>query len=236
MINRFFGISLVLAALHAGAAPASAQDIPSPYRFVESRQEAAFFVGRAYAAVGTLGIGPQSGDMVAARYLLEFGSALGMDVRASWMFSARDVFDPRRDPGDEVIGEAQIDIAEIDVRFKLNLTGHRTWHRLQPYLLLGGGLAFEGLQDRTLEQAANFLPADIYDFGTRFTAATGAGLGIHISDRLILRAEAGFNLWKVSLPDGFLDASRQIPFDRTGVPPEEWVSIRSLTVGLGWRF
>ena len=236
MIKRFVSHSLLFAALFGAAAPAGAQDIPSPYRFVDTRQEAALFVGRADASTGTLGIGPKSGDMIAARYLLEFGSALGMDVRASWMFSSRDVFDPRREPGDEVIGEAEIDIAEIDVRFKLNLTGHRTWNRLQPYLLLGGGLAFEGLQDRTLEEAANFLPADVYEFGTRFTAATGAGIGIHLSNRLVLRAEGGFNLWKVVLPDGFLDASRQIPFDRTGVPPEEWVSVRSLTLGLGWRF
>lgn len=213
-----------------------AQEIPSPYRFVETRQEAAFFVGTAGTATGALELGPRSGDLVGLRYILEFGSALGLDVKGSWLFSSRQVFDPRRDIGDEVIGEAQIDVAEIDVRMKLNLTGHRSWNRFQPFLAFGGGLAFEALEDRTLEEAADFLPADVYDFGTRLTAAAGAGLAIHLSDRLVLRGEAGFNLWKIEVPRGFLDASRDIPLDQSQLTPEEWVSVRSISVGLGWRF
>jgi hypothetical protein len=235
MIKRISCYFFLSALLAVGAAQVSAQVIPSPYRFVETRQEWGVFVGTGSANTGQLGIGPKSGTLIGGRYLLEFASAFGLEVSSTLLYSSRDVFDPRRDTGDEIIGEAQIDVATLDLRLKFNLTGHRTWHRLQPFILLGGGLAFEALKDRTVETTAGFLEADVYNFGTRFKATAGGGVSLHLSDRFILRADGLLRLWKVSTPDGFLDASRIIPLDRTLIPPDEWVALKSLSISLGWR-
>jgi hypothetical protein len=156
-------------------------------------------------------------------------------VSSFLLFSGRDVFDPRRDTGDEIIGEAQIDVLTFEMRLKLNLTGHRTWHRLQPFIIFGAGFAFEALQDRTLETLAGFLEADVYDFGTRFKASAGGGFNIYLSNRLLLRVDGVLNLWKITTPSGFLDASREIPLDRALIPPSEWTAVKSLSIGLGWR-
>jgi hypothetical protein len=236
MIKRLSSFFLSSALLAVSVAHASAQVIPSPYRFVETRQEWGAFVGTASTNTGQLGLGPKSGDLIGGRYVLEFGGSFGLEVSSFLLFSSRDVFDPRRDTGDEVIGQAQIDVGSIDLRLKLNLTGHRTWHRLQPFVVLGPGIAFEALQDRTVETEAGFLEADVYDFGTRFKAIAGGGVNLHISRRLLLRAEGVLNLWKVSTPDGFLDANREIPLDRALIPPDEWVAAKTLSIGLGWRF
>lgn len=235
MLKRISGFIVFSCLLVAGATSTNAQVIPSPYRFVETRQEWSAFVGTSSTNPGQLGIGPKSGGVLGARYLIEFGSSLGLELGTSLLFSGRDVFDPRRDPGDEIIGEAQIDIGTFDARLRLNLTGHRTWHGIQPFIVFGGGLAFEALKDRTLETAADFLPADVYSFGTRFMATTGGGVYLHLSRRFALRVDGIMNLWKVSTPSGFLDATREIPLDNTLIPPDEWVSHKSLSIGLGWR-
>jgi hypothetical protein len=223
-------------AFFALAAAASAQEVYSPYRFVETRQEAAISVGQAFTSTGQLGIGPRSGDWVAGRYSLEFGGALALESNLGLLMTERDVIDIRRDEGDQVVGRADANVASLDVRLRLNVTGHRTWHGLQPFVVFGGGLAFATGWDRTPELDAEVPPIDVYEFGTRFMANVGGGLNIHLSRRFALRADGVLNLWKIGTPEGYRDATRDVPLDLSMIPDDEWVSVKLLTVGLSWRF
>lgn len=226
---------LITSLLAVGATSANAQVIPSPYQFVETGKEWGASVGWAWTDPGHQDLGPKSGEVVSARFGAGFGSSLGVEVGSSLLFSSRDVFDPRRDSGDEFIGEAQINVATFDLRLRLNLTGHRTWHRLQPFIVMGGGVAFEALQDRTLETAAGFLPADVYSFGTQFMATAGAGMNLFVTKSLVLRVDGLLHFWKITTPAGFLDATRDIPLDRTRIEPDQWVTHKPVSIGLAWR-
>lgn len=234
MINlKAVGLGIALAAV---APSLIAQEIPSAYRFVETRQEAGVFFGRGLTGAGQLGLGPLSGDVLGGRYTLEFGSALGLEANLAVLKSERDVHDIRRDEGDQVIGRADGNVTSLDLRIRLNLTGHRTWRGLQPFILFGGGLAFGTGWDRTPEFEAEIPPMDVYEFGTRFMATVGGGMAFHVSRRLVLRVDGVLALWKVATPDGYLDANREITLDRTLIPDGEWVAVRSLSIGTSWRF
>ena len=61
-------------------------------------------------------------------------------------------------------------------------------------------------------------------------------MAFHVSRRLVLRVDGILALWKVVTPDGYLDATREVPLDLTAIPNDEWVPVRSLSVGTSWRF
>lgn len=208
------------------------QDIPSSYRFVETRKEAGIFVGSTSLNAGQLGLGPASGSMVGGRYALGFGSALALEGSATFFSTDRDVIDIRRDAGDRVIGQSSLDILAIEARFRLNLTGHRTWRGLQPYVAFGGGLAFGGTPDRTLENAAEIPLQDRFEFGTKFIATVAGGLNFHTSRRFVLRLDGVLSLWKLNTPAGWLTQ-----FDLLGaIPRDEWVGVSHVSLGVSWRY
>ncbi len=208
------------------------QDIPSSYTFVETRQEAGIFAGATSLNAGQLGLGPGPSSMVGGRYSLGFGSALALEATATFFSTDRDVIDIRRDAGDRTIGQSSLDILVIEARFRLNLTGHRTWRGLQPYLAFGGGLAFGGSPNRRLENAAEMPEQDRFDFGTKFMATVAGGLNVHVSPRFVLRLDGVLSLWKLNTPAGWLTQT-----DLLGaIPRDEWVSVSHVSLGVGWRY
>lgn len=213
-------------------APALAQDIPSSYRFVEHSQEAGLFVGVASLNAGQLGLGPKSADVFGGRYSVSFGSALAFEGDATYFRGTRDVIDIRADVDERVLGESPIDLVAIEARFRLNLTGQRTWRRLQPFLAVGGGMALSGNIERTLEDEASVPILDRYDFGSKFIASLTVGTHLHLTSRLVLRVDGVMNLWKVSTPSGWLTTE----VDLGTVPEDEWVSAHNLSLGASWRF
>src|SRR5687768_1791593 len=120
-----------------------AQTIPSPYRFWETRQEAGPFGGWIAPGTGRFGCGPEPGPIVGARYGLDFPGPLSVEGVVNWMPTTRDVVDPRRQEGQRVIGSADANLLGVDARLKLSLTGQRTWHGFNPFVLTGIGLMWD---------------------------------------------------------------------------------------------
>lgn len=224
-------VLLLLCASCAGgaAAPLAAQTIPSPYRFVEPRQEVGGFVGHLDMGRGRFGLGPEPGILLGARYGIRLSGAFGLEGVVSYLPTTREVHDPRRAEGDRVIGETDASILSADARLRFSITGQRTWNGLAPHLLVGGGFATDlagdpGIEDddRTADQR--------FDFGTPLTGVLGGGLRWIPSDRFLLRGDAALTLWKLEIPDGF----RTLP--ETLAPEDEWVSGLNFSVGASFIF
>jgi hypothetical protein len=212
--------------------PVTGQDIPSSYRFVEHSQEGGFFAGVSSINPGQLELGPKSADVFGGRYAVMFGGALAFEGVGTFFKGRRDVIDIRRDEGERVLGESTIDLLAIEGRFRLNLTGQRSWRRMQPFIGFGGGMALSSNLDRTLEDEASMPPVDRWDYGSKFIAALSGGMNLHVSSRLVLRLDGVMNLWKITTPPGWIINDTDL-----GVLPEdEWVSAKHLSVGASFRF
>ncbi len=209
----------------------TAQSIPSAYRFIEHSQEGGLFAGVTSLNPGQLGVGPKSADALGGRYSVSFGSALAFEGDATFFKGLRDVIDIRESEENQLLGESSIDLLAFQVRLRINLTGQRSWRGLQPFVSFGGGMALSSNLDRTLEDEANMLLVDRYDFGSKFIAALGSGINLHLSSKLMLRVDGVMNLWKISTPAGWITDDTDL-----GVFPEdEWVSAKSLSLGASWR-
>lgn len=207
---------------------ASAQTIPSSFRFVEEGREAGIYAGVVSTNPGTLELAPNKATVIGARLGANLGSALAFELDGYLFNGERDVRDPRRAEDLQVVGTSDMKIAGVDARFRLNLTGQRSWKRLQPFVMLGAGLAWTINNDRTAETEADVPMENWFQFGTKFAPVAGGGVTLHASERWILRLDGVFRLWKVDTPDGFDTAE--------GIGGSEWVGNSLLTLGIGFRF
>ena len=229
---KFVALS-ILFSIAAGSSPATGQTIPSPYAFIEHSKEWAVFAGKSFISPGSLGLGPQDATTFGGRFSVGFAGAMSVDLSGTVFKSKRDVRDVSRPENDRVLGRSDIDIVLFDAKLRLNLTGGRTWHKLQPFLAFGAGIAFPFSTDRRIEQVSLMPGQEWYFFGTRFAGTFGGGINYHLSRKISLRLETMVNLWKVETPVGWLtldnDPLREFPLS-------EWVAATSILLGASWRF
>ncbi len=230
-----------VASLASAAAPTAAQTIPSPYDFVESSQSVQLYGTYISADQGTIGTGPASGPAAALGYTLRISGPFELDTRLTYFPTTRPVYDLaepapdtatlRADPtaGLESLGTADLTLLMLDASLRFDLTGPRTWHRLQPFALIGVGGVVKASSNNAVEEN---LPTDVdlrVRFHDGFTGHVGAGVEWHASDHLSLRFDARDLLWKLHIPQGFINQGRLIS-------SEEWVQTGQLNLGLALRF
>ncbi len=222
-----------LAIIFVHASSAAGQVIPSAYDFIETRQSFGMFVGSTDLDSGQLGLDPSSASTAGARWALDVGGALSLEINGTMFQAERDVLDPSRPENDQVLGQSDMTMVQFDVRLRLNLTGHRTWHGLQPFVAFGGGIASEAGVDRTLEEEALMPQEQRFDFGNRFTTMLGTGVNFHLAERLYLRVDALLTLGKMGTPTGWLTV--EVDPDRTNLQGE-WLAGQNLMIGATWRW
>ena len=223
-------MTLLLGAGSIPAQEAAAQEISSPYRFIEERQEAGLFAGYLTANTGRFEYGPSGGLWVGGRYGLELTGPLSLEGVVGVIRGTRDVISPGRPEGDRVVGEADALITTIDGRLKLSLVGRRAWHGLSPFIVTGGGVALDAAEK---PEADELLDEDeVFSFGPSFFGTAGVGTRWYVTDRITLRTDALFSLWKISTPAGFGDPQ----FDFGPVQEGEWVRGLSITGSLLFRW
>ncbi|HIF39257.1 MAG TPA: hypothetical protein EYQ69_08755 [Gemmatimonadetes bacterium] len=223
----------ILAVVFLNTAPTVAQVIPSPYEFIENRQTGRLLFGQADIQSGQLDIGPRTASIIGGRYGISVGSVLTIEVNVSRYKSTRSVYNVTATEGRTKLGDTELNFGVFDLRFRLNLTGHRTWHNIQPYLAFGGGAAASLAADQTLEQAAGIDQDNRYDFGSQFATVIAGGTDFQVSERISLFTEGVFNLWKVGTPAGWLTTD----LDPQGTnPKDEWVATKNIFVGVSYRF
>ena len=70
------------------------------------------------------------------------------------------------------------------------------------------------------------------DFGTSFFGTAGGGLRISVTERVALRGDAVFSLWKLDTPPGFSDPERGFEL----VDESQWAGGLHLSVATVIRF
>ena len=229
---RFFALS-ILFSVGVVTSTAAGQTIPSVYTYIEHSKEWAVFAGWSDINPGQLGLGPQDATTVGGRWAAAFAGALSFEVSATMFMATREVRDVSRPVGDRVLGVSDIDVGLLDLRLRINLTGARAWHGLQPFIEFGGGFAAPLSVDRVLEGLSEMPREEQFTFGTRFAGTVGGGANYHVSNKISLRLEGVMNLWKVKTPVGWLTVDN----DPLGIHvSDEWVSAKSITLGASWRF
>ncbi len=203
-----------------------AQTIPSPYRFIETKQEYGLFGGYARHGTGQFGYGPKSGILFGGQYAVRLKGPLAFEASGTLFSGTRDVMDPRRSAGDRKIGTARTRVGTLDVGLRFSLVGDRTWHGVNPFIDFGLGFAMP--MSGTTATDKRLPSGDQYDFQSSFDGMLGAGTRVFITKRVSLRADARFNFWKLHTPPGFADPTLGF----TNSPKSEWVAGTRLSLAV----
>jgi hypothetical protein len=206
-----------MAALLAGAAAAAAQTIPSPYEYITRPREITVYGGYlitdpdvALADSQHAELGHQSAPLMGVRYSMRIGGPLSLEGNVAYSPAKRRLYNATvstdsttvtvTPTGDEV--SDPLLILEAGLRF--HLTGDRAYRGFAPFLLATGGgvLTLAGTSDAEAEIKEHRR----LDFGPGLAVGTGAGVDFFPSQRLTLRAEASYRLWKIETPVGLLPA------------------------------
>ena len=222
--------TVLVTALVCAPNTVDAQNIPSPYEYLERRQELGVFSGWVSFEEGRFGYGPSGGMPFGARYGIELSGPLGFEGTATVIDGTRDVVDPGRVEGDRVIGQADALMTIVDARLRFTFTGRRSWHDLAPFFVAGGGIALDLASESDLD--SQLLPEDVFEFGSSFFGNFGLGTRWFVTDRVALRGEGTFSLWKIDTPPGFSDPER----DFGEVEDGEWLRGTWLTLTLLYRW
>lgn len=219
-----------LAAAVGSPVASSAQEIPSPYAFIEKRNELGVYVGLVAAEKGRFDLGPDGGTSFGARYGLELSGPLSLEGHVGFVSGTRAIVNPARLEGDQVIGETDVLLTQIDGRLRFSFVGARTWHSLSPFVAFGGGVVFDVADEPAEEEALD--PADVFDFGVSFYGTASAGTRWFLSDSFALRLDGTFSLWQIDTPPGFSDPDRGLE----NVEESEWMSGLEVAVSLLYRW
>lgn len=210
----------LLVALSVGLArpgDLQAQRVPSPYRFIEPKQDLGLSFSYVWADAGKAGMGPKAGPAVGVRWTRRVSRPLSLTPEVVFFHSERDVIDPSLEEGQEdrgngsaIVGTHGLDILLVAGRVNLNLTGSRTWHNFVPYLLGGIGVAIEvsGATSCLPESTApdcQIRARERFDFGSSLLLQFGLGTVWIPRQRLSLRIEGLDRIWRIKTPPGYYE-------------------------------
>lgn len=211
--------------------PGQGQNIPSPYRFVETRHEVGLRVSYLSLGTGAFDYGPRPGVGVGAHYGFRVTGPFALETNFLFLPTRRSLIDPGRDEGDRKVGESDARLLGWDARLRFNLTGDRTWRALQPSVQVGAGLALDLAGGSPTEQE-KILPEDRFRFGVPVLGTFGGGLAWLPFDPFLFRMDLGVTLWALRAPKGYRNPTRGLG----QVDRREWVGGPTISVGAAYRF
>jgi hypothetical protein len=225
---------LVTAGALLWASPALAQvgHAPgrSPYHDIPRGHTVTATVAQFGGSGGRLGIAPHDAPLFGLRYDIRTSSPIQIGLGAARGTLDRLIADPDAEVANRFRGPVDQTVTFVELDLQFNVTGGKTWHRLAPFVAVGGGLALS--QDT---------PADTsgFELGRKFYFAPHAGVRFFLTDRIHLRTEARVIFWKLNYPTSFTEA----PSEEPDAPPviddgreSEWSTSSWLQAGLGVGF
>jgi hypothetical protein len=225
-------IASALALLTSASASAQVGHAPgrSPYHDIPKGHTVTVLAGLFGGSGGRFGIAPHDGPVFGLRYDIRTASAIQMGLVLARGNLERLIVNPFVTVANRVSGPVDQKVSFVELDLQLNLTGGKTWHRLAPFVGVGGGL--------TLPSGT---PADTSEFelGKKIYFAPHAGFRFFLTDRLHLRTDARVIFWKVKYPASLTRA----PPEEPEAPPvisdgrvSEWTTTSWLQAGLGFSF
>jgi hypothetical protein len=222
---RLLTVGLSLALLPVGLA---AQNVPSPYRFLETRHSPGLFAGYLMTDPGDLNFGPHEAALFGARYGLHLTGPLTVEGSLGFSPTQRTLYArTATGSGDALANLGDVDALLLiaDASLKLHVTGARAWRGLAPFGVISGGLAADLASADPRESA--LAEEQRFDFGPSFAASIGLGTDFFLTERLSLRAEARDYLWRFSYPAGLTE---------TGDAETDWTNNYAVTLGAALHF
>lgn len=218
---------------------AGAPHITSPYRWIGPSFRVAPYVGYLDAHRGQYPLGPGPAPVFGVRTRVRISSPLSLEANFGYMNSDRYVVDPRLDSGPGVVGQVNEDVLIAEADLQLALTGARTWHGLQPYVLIGAGLV-SGLKEGQSSVFASPQESQYrYQLNTAPAVQAGAGVEWFLRRRLSLGIEARDHLWRIKTPSGFFEPAILDRIRQLGVPAPkdtDWTHNLEFSAGLWYYF
>lgn len=230
---------LFLSGLSLPAYSAAQERIDTSYDWIEHGRRLTLFGGYISAGRGDLDIGPGSTSVFGARFRTRVSSPLSLEIGFGLGTSERFVIDPRLDTGPAPIDTVDANWVLIEGGFHIALTGARTLHQMQPYVVLTGGV----LKGRG-EVVSDSMRAveDVrfqYRIGTASVFTAGFGLEWIPTDKIGLGVELRDHLWRLKAPNGFfdLDVLQKIEELDLEAPSEsEWTHNIEFSASLSYYF
>ena len=213
---------LALCAAGTGAQEVGYPPDRSPFRDLEYHQELTAYTGYFAAGRDPVGVAPQSGPMLGARYEVRVGGPAQFAARAGMVWSQRKVLDPTKPAASRAVGTLEQALYLADVGLTINLTGQKSFHRVVPVLNGGIGLVsdFRGRD------------AGGYQFGTGFAFSYGGGVRVVGRGPFQLRADITDYLYQIQYPDSYTTSlNSQSPVIGPGQSKGVWKHNAALTIG-----
>lgn len=221
-----------------GSAVAQEETIDTPYRWVERGTRLGLVGGYIFTNRGDPPFGPGSSPFIAARFRARLSSPLSLELGLGYGNSDEYVIDPRLEGGPAVVDTVDADWLIIEASLQFAFTGARSYRKLQPYIVLGGGI-LQGLSTGASDALASPQQLFKYEIGTSLMVHLGLGAEYDISSRFGLAFEARDNLWKIKTPEGWfrIDVLQNIlDSGSEAADKSQWTHNFELTASLYYYF
>ncbi|MFQ5679872.1 MAG: hypothetical protein ACE5HP_10495 [Gemmatimonadota bacterium] len=235
---RSLRTAAALILLVAPGATAQQERIDSPYRWAPGALRVGLVGGYFDSSRGSFDFGPGPTAVVGGRFRARISSPLTIELGTLIGDSRRFVIDPRLAEGPAPVDTVSTTWGLLQFGLQLSLTGSRTWHRVQPFLLFGTGLMFGLREERSEIFAEPELEGFRYNLGTAPLFQAGLGTEIRASRRLGIGLEARDYLIRLKAPDGFFLPEVLDTIEEAGAPAPrdtQWPSNVEFSVSL-WYY
>ncbi len=198
----------------------------SPFRDLVYKQDATLFTGYYSAGSDPVGVGPQSGPLIGARYEVRIGGPAQFSVRAGRVFSERTTINPALAEGQRVVGTSSMPLYIIDLGITFNLTGQKSYRGFVPVVTLGGGIASDFTSKRDIGD---------FRFGTPFAISLGGGVRYVRDGPFQMRLDLTDYLYQIRYPSSYFRATGGAAPVKRG-SQSAWTNNMALTVGASYQF
>ncbi|HKK08523.1 MAG TPA: hypothetical protein VKA44_06540 [Gemmatimonadota bacterium] len=227
-----------LAGQDTGAAGGGPPHITSPYHWINRALRVGVFGGRLQTSRGKMDLGPGDAFFGGVGFRARVSNPLNIEVRLGYGKSDLAVIDPRLQSGPAAVDTTSTRWVFAEAGMMFAITGQRTWHGLQPYLLLVGGLlrGFDEPVSPALD-ATEDAPFR-YSLGTMPILQPGAGIEWQPGGRLGIGLEARDMFMHIKSPPGFFRQDVLDRIDQLGLPAPndtQWTHNLGLTLTV-WRY
>lgn len=225
-MRRSLLLSFAVIPLLAVPSMASAQSVPSPYKYVERAQALGLHAGYLNIESGKYDTNPASGPLFELRYDGRFAGPVSGVVSLGMVPTNRNVYTRGSTTATATkVDEASSLLLMAEAGFRLGITGPRTWHGLQPSVAVTAGVVGD-MASRT-EVESQLGGDQLVALGPAFALGASAGTDWYPTDRLSLELRATDHIWRRRTPAGLTDS---------GSRETAWSNNIGITVGAALHF
>lgn len=213
--------------------------IDTPYRWLDGSFRVAPYAARLETGRGNLELGPESTQLYGARARIRLTGPISLEGNFGYASSQRSIIDPRAPGGPTAVESVPFRWIVAEGVAQLALTGQRTWYGIQPYVLIGGGMALAVDEPRSQALSDSADAAFRFEMNAAPTAVAGAGAEWRVSETIGVGFEVRDHLWRLKTPEGFFreDVLDNIEEANTPAPEEtQWTNNLEFGISLWYYF